>query len=220
MAGNDFSSWLQGIGDSNFSQAYTAQRGEEGYLRGTPQGLGASQVPAMWKAFAPFGESLINKEHLARYRGQATGLASGRREFERGLLNAYQSAGANPLMARAQLAESAPQLGEQLSALRGQNEAARLEDIFGFSTALQNAFAQNYDQERNMLLQAHLASLGRKSGREGAKSQMWGQLGGAALGAAGMAFGGPLGGMIAGGAGQQMFGGGQQAQPDYTGWGL
>ena len=189
MAGNDFTSWLDGIQDTNFSQAYTANRGEEGYLRGTPKGLGPSQVPAMWKAFAPFGESLINKEHLARYRGQATGLASGRREFERGLLGAYQSAGVNPLMAKMQFAESAPQLGEQLSALRGNTEAARLEDIFGFSTALQNAFAQNYDQERQMLLQANLASLSRKTARAGAQDAMQAQAIGAFTGSAGQAAG-------------------------------
>lgn len=126
----------------------------------------AQKVPAMWLSYARQGEPLINQGYAAQRRSTIAGAGNARREFERSLLNAYQSSGVSPLYARSNLAQSMPQLGYQTEQQLGGIESQRLEDIFGFRTGIQNALAQGYGAERQfaeMLSQAYKA---RRSTRE------------------------------------------------------
>ena len=193
---DNFSSWMASLPSMeqlNFGQAYTANRGQPGYLRGVPEGIGPSQVPALWMAFAPQGEALINKEALARWKGTQASVATSRRDLERSLLNAYQSAGMDPLMAEKELGESRPGTAMGLQEARGNIEANRLSDIFGLRSGLTSALGQSYLGDRQQLLELYLASMGRKTAREGAKSALTSSLLGAGIGAlgefAGSAFG-------------------------------
>lgn len=202
-SGGGFSEWLSSLPSaqqlSPTGTYITGRRGETG--------VGPNQVPAMWLQFAPHAASLINQAAIAR-RGAATaGAANSRREFERALLSGYQSQGVNPMFARRQLAESAPQVGYQLQQQLGGIEADRLQQTLQLQTGVQNALAQSYAGERQMSFEAYLASRARKAARQGAKSAMTSQLLGAGLGAAATIFGGPAGAALFG-AGQSGLGGG------------
>lgn len=132
-------------------------------------GIGPDLTPAMWLAFAPQGKSLIDKSAIARMRGATNGIAGGRREFERGLLSAYQSAGLDPVFARARLAESRPQVGAQISQARGEIEANRLDEQFNFQGGLLNALAQALQTNRGMGLSAYFGGKGLEASKDAAK---------------------------------------------------
>lgn len=206
---DQFGDWLAGLpAPTVLAPTYQGSRGQPGYIRGVdPTVVGQNQVPAMWRAFAPYGKSLIDQGALAKMRGVTAGISGGRREFERGLLGAYRGAGVNSLYARGALAESRPQVGREIAAARGGIQAERSEETFNLMAAIQNALAQSYLSERDMALELNQASLGRKASREGAKSAMRNSLLGAGATALGGIFGGPIGAGIAG----SLFGGGGPA---------
>jgi hypothetical protein len=166
--------------------------------------MGQNKVPAMWKAFAPYGKSLIDKSALAKMRGTTAGIAGGRREFERGLLSAYRNAGVNSLFAKRGLAESRPMVGSQIAQARGGIEAERQDETFNLMAAIQGAIGESYLGERDLWLQLNQASLGRKAGRDGAKSAMWSS----AIGAGGAIIGGALAGPVGAALGGSLGGGG------------
>lgn len=130
----------------------------------------ASRVPAMWLQFARQGEPLINQAAQARRGATISGAGNARRELERNLLNAYQSAGVNPLFARANLAQSLPQVGYQTEQQLGEIEAGRLDDTLGFRSGIQNALAEGFTNERLLAHQLELASKARRDARHAGKA--------------------------------------------------
>ena len=96
-------------------------------------------------------------------------------------------------MAQKELGESRPGTAMGLQEARGNIEANRLGEIFGLRSGLTSALAQSYLGDRQQLLELYLASMGRKTAREGAKSALTSSLLGAGVGAlgefAGSAFG-------------------------------
>lgn len=190
---DNFQNWLSSLPTpGELAPTYTAKRGEPGYIRGVPSSIGQNKVPGIWTAFAPYGKSLIDQGALARLSGTTAGIAGGRHEFERSLLDAYRSAGVDPLFARRQLAESRPQVGAQIRAARGDILAQRADDTFNLETGITNALTQSYIQERNLGLELYLASMGRKDLRDAGKSAQRNSLLGLGAQAAGALFG-PLG---------------------------
>lgn len=185
-----FASWLQGLPSaqqlSPTSTYVTGRRGETG--------VGPNMAPAMWLQFAPHAASLINQAAQA-HRGAATaGAANSRREFERNLLNSYQSQGVDPMFARRQLAEGRPQVGQQLQQQLGGIEANRLQETLGLQSGIQNALVQSYQGERQLSLEMFLASKARKAARQAGQNAMGMQGLGMALNFAGQAMGAAGGG--------------------------
>jgi len=224
MAGG-FSDWLSSLpsaNDLNLSQSWGAKRGSQGYIRGyggaDMAGIGPSKVPAMWQAFAPQAQAMLNQMAGSRRRTALAGSSNARREFERNLYSTFQNQGIDQAFAQRMAARERPQFGYGLQQELGGIETQRLGDSLNLMQAMQNALTQAYSGERDTALQMMLASKNRMASREAAKSAQWAQLGGAALGAAGMALGGPLGGMLGGMAGQRL-NPGMAPQGPYAGYG-
>lgn len=173
----DFDSWISSVRDA------MPQSG--GYFRNTPS-ITPNRTPAIWAAFAPQGERLINEGYSAQKRA----LAGSRRDFERELLNVYQSSGLDQLFARRQLAESKPQLQQQFGAL----EAGRLGEILDFRQGITGAFAESNTAERQLDIMAYNAAKARSAARSGARSASRASLIGSGLSALGSLGGGYLSG--------------------------
>ena len=183
--GGGFSDWLRSLPTpqqlSPTSTFLTGRRGETG--------IGPNQVPAMWLNFAPYAANLINQGALAQRKSATAGSVNQRREFERSLLSSYQSQGLDPVFAQRQLAGARPQAGYQLQQQLGGIESGRLEDLFNLAGGVQNALAQSYAGDRQLNLEAYLASRARKASRGAAHSAMVSNILGSYLGASGEAAG-------------------------------
>ena len=198
----NFSDWLRSLPSSQSLQPLT-----KGNLAGVPPELRENLIPAMWMAFAPYGQSLINQGALAKMRGATAGIAGGRHAFERSLLSSYQAAGLDPLFAKTQFAETRTLPGQQIAAARGGIEAERQEESFNMAVALQNALATSYAADRGMGLEAYMASRARKTARKTGKQSSLSSLGGGVAMGLGTYLGGIYGGGGEGGSGDSGSGG-------------
>jgi len=190
--GSSFDEWLRALPTPQqlapASPYLTGRKGETG--------IGPNIVPALWQAFAPQGKALIDQQAIQRFRGGAAGASTARRDLERNLLSSYQSLGVDPLIARAQLGESQGDLGAELARMRGETEAEKTGNTFDLQSGLLNAIIQSYLGERELNVNAFLASKGRQAARSGAQSAATASMVGAGLGALGSILGGPIGGEL------------------------
>lgn len=157
------------------------------FLRSLPEGAGEtpaalaritgqSNVPALWRAFAPFGASLIDQSFVSRLREGAEGLASGRRRYEDELMTTLASSGVNPIFAQNVLAGTENVLGEQVGQLVGGLEGQRFDELFNLGTGITQALAASDTQERSLELQRFLAAKSRQAQRHGQKRALQQQL--------------------------------------------
>lgn len=162
--GGSFSDWL-----SSLPGADQLGSGGAADLPGVPRQLQNSLVPALWLNFAPYGESLINDEYLARSRGLLEGGANARHEMERSLLSGYQAAGVDPLFAKANLGESRAGFGQQIAGGLADLEGNRYADLFNFQGGLTEVLANSYQAERDQRISMYLAEKGIQASRDAAR---------------------------------------------------
>lgn len=178
MAGG-FSDWLNNLpspGSMNLSSAWGAKRGDAGYIRGyggaEMAGIGPNQVPAMWQAFAPHAQRMIDQMAGSRRSAAIGGSSNARRDFERSLFSTYANQGIDQQFAQRLATRERPRFGQELQSQLGGIETQRLGDSLGLMQGIQNATTQSYLGERDLAMQMYLASKARQTSREGAKDAM------------------------------------------------
>ena len=177
MAGfNDWLNSLPASGSLNLSGAWGAQRGSAGYVRGyggsEMAGIGPNQVPAMWQAFAPHAQRMIDQMAGSRRSAAIGGSSNARRDFERNLFSTYANQGIDQQFAQRLATRERPRFGQELQGQLGGIEAQRLGDSLGLMQGIQNAMTQSYLGERDLAMQMYLASKSRQTSRDASQDAM------------------------------------------------
>jgi hypothetical protein len=178
---------------------------------GDPEGIGpgAGGFPNFLKGAFPQTAGYISQgSNMAQqsmlrgfeemYRHKAQGIAAGQSEMNNRMGGEVASQQMNPDLVRRMLLGGNAQAQAGIGSAYGESKAGYYDALAGLQKNTATEFAQLKQQQIQMLLQAYLAKQARKAGSQAGLTA----LGGSALGAAGMALGGP-GGYFAGQAASQ-----------------
>lgn len=146
-----FNDWLQSLPNAQQLAPLTPEQRKAG--------LSPNIVPAMWLNFAPYAQDILKRSADEQIRTAGLQANTSRSEFERTLLNAYQSAGLDPIVAQTRFAETNPQFANSLQSYVGGIRGQQPTNELALATGLQNALVDSYYTNRGEQIQTHFGEL-------------------------------------------------------------